>query len=200
MTEKLLMLRGVGLFENGLDAPVTLGKFNVLYADNGRGKSTFSDIMRSLITGDGASIVGRKTIQGSFEPEVKLLCDKTECHFINGKWSKTIPSIVVFDSIFVDANVYSGTQVDADHRKNLHRFALGEKGVDLAQEVEKLNQDIPRQSKADHPGNARGGKPSLRRTGHPPSESPAEGVCRILLQQFPAHDSRLCYGERCPPG
>jgi hypothetical protein len=43
-------------------------------------------------------------------------------------------------------------------------------------------------------------EPSLRRTGHPPSESPAEGVCRILLRQFPAHDSRLCYGERCPPG
>ena len=35
--------------------------------------------------------------------------------------------------------LYSGTQVDAEHKKNLYRLALGEQCVTLAEEVERLN-------------------------------------------------------------
>jgi wobble nucleotide-excising tRNase len=38
----------------------------------------------------------------------------------------------------VDQNVYSGAAIDADHRKNLHSFALGEDGVKLAKAVDDL--------------------------------------------------------------
>ena len=35
--------------------------------------------------------------------------------------------------------LYSGIQVDAEHKKNLHRLAFGEQCVTPAEEVERLN-------------------------------------------------------------
>lgn len=142
MISKLLMLRNMGLLQDALDSPITMGKLNLIYAENGRGKSTLADMFRSLRDGDGAIPQSRKTLNSLEDPEIRILYGKEPCNFQGGHWSREIPELVVFDSIFVDENVYSGTQVDADHRKNLCRFALGQEGVQLARRVEKLNTEI----------------------------------------------------------
>ena len=49
---------------------------------------------------------------------------------------------MVFDDFFVDRNVYSGMDVDAEHRQNLHELILGETGITLARRVDQLAGQI----------------------------------------------------------
>lgn len=141
MLNKVLMIRGIGLLHDALPkGHVELKKHSLLYGDNGRGKTTLTDIFRSLGSGDTENLLAqRRTLNGTNEPEVKFASNNTEYHLKDEKWSSTLPQIEVFDSAFVDENVYSGTEVKADHRKNLHKFALGQQGVKLSFKVDELN-------------------------------------------------------------
>jgi wobble nucleotide-excising tRNase len=54
MIDCLRLLRNVGQFDSvaaGADLP--LARFSVIYAENGRGKTTIAAILRSLANGDG---------------------------------------------------------------------------------------------------------------------------------------------------
>ena len=44
----------------------------------------------------------------------------------------------IFDDAFVDANVYSGLEVDPQHRQNLAELVLGEQGVQLARNLQSI--------------------------------------------------------------
>ena len=55
---------------------------------------------------------------------------------------RTLPNIIVFDDAFVDQNVHSGLAVSAEHRQNLHHVIVGKQGVQLAERVESLTQQI----------------------------------------------------------
>lgn len=46
-----------------------------------------------------------------------------------GSWDKLRPEIKVFDGAFIRDSVYSGAAVEASHRRNLLRFALGDAAV-----------------------------------------------------------------------
>ena len=48
----------------------------------------------------------------------------------------TLPTIAVFDDIFVDENVFSGLAVEPDHRQKLHELILGVQGVNLNHELQ----------------------------------------------------------------
>jgi len=50
--------------------------------------------------------------------------------------------VLVFDDVFVDRNVYSGLNVEPEHRQNLHELILGEQGVTLARGVDVLATQI----------------------------------------------------------
>jgi wobble nucleotide-excising tRNase len=74
--------------------------------------------------------------------------------FQNGAWSATVPDVVVFDDSFVAQNVYSGIEVDTEHRQNLHELVLGAQGIALnaalqrqVAAIEDHNRDI--KAKAD---------------------------------------------------
>jgi wobble nucleotide-excising tRNase len=140
--EKMLKIRGIGLLHDALEQPVDFGRVTAIYGENGRGKSTISAILMSFSGGDATLLIGRKTIGGSHAPEVALLVEKRLHEFKNGGWSKCCPDVCVFDAAFVDANVYSGFDVSATHRRNLLDFALGEKGVKLKQKVDELTKKI----------------------------------------------------------
>lgn len=48
MLERIEEIKGVGLFHDANGKPHKFQKATVLYADNGRGKSTLASILRSL--------------------------------------------------------------------------------------------------------------------------------------------------------
>jgi len=149
MISKILKLQNVGLLQDATQSgAVTLAQVTAIYADNGRGKSTLAAVLRACQLGDAGRLNARRTIDAANAPEVKLLLPTgSHVEFTTNAWTTTLPDIVVFDSEFVEQNVYSGFEVRADQRQSLLEFALGDQTVQLKQQIDQLTQDIDTQTR-----------------------------------------------------
>jgi wobble nucleotide-excising tRNase len=166
MINSIQLLRNIGLFDSVTAAAnIALARFTLVYAENGRGKTTLAAILRSLATGDPVPIAERRRLAAQHPPHVVLNCDggPPAAMFQNNGWNRTLPNLAVFDDVFVDRNVYSGLAVEADHRQNLHELILGAQAVALNQQLQQLirrieqhNADL-RDKAAAIPAAARGG-------------------------------------------
>jgi len=114
----------------------------MLFAENGRGKTTLCAILRSLQTGRPEYILERKTLNASDPTSVHARISGSNITFGTNGWSDTKPEISVFDSVFVHDNVYSGDYVSHDHKKNLYQVIVGEEGVKIVNEIERLDGTI----------------------------------------------------------
>jgi wobble nucleotide-excising tRNase len=142
MLERIEEIQGIGLRHDANGKPFKWQKATVLYADNGRGKSTLATILRSLGANDPSPILERKTIDGILAPKVTLQFPSGHKVTFNGtKWSEARPEFLVFDADFVEKNVHSGGVVNTGHRKNLLQFALGAKAVAARLAEEKATND-----------------------------------------------------------
>lgn len=149
MIEAIRLLRNIGKFDSySADANIQLLPLSLIYAENGRGKTTLAGVFRSLATGDPIPIQGRHHLGAQNSPHVVVRCagDPTiDAIFQNGAWTHTLPTMAVFDDAFVDQNVYSGLAVNSDHRQNLHELILGAQGValnhQLQREIEQIEAD-----------------------------------------------------------
>ncbi len=139
LLRKIISIKNIGRFLNSA-APGNpqLPRHVLIFGGNGFGKTTLCAILRSLQSGDPSYIIGRRTLGGAVDPCVDILTDGGPAYFQGGKWLRTIPEIIVFDSSFVAENVHSGDVVELDHRRNLYRVIIGREGVALAQEEERL--------------------------------------------------------------
>lgn len=138
MLERIEEIQGIGLLYNVNGKKFGFQKASLIYADNGRGKSTLTSVMRSVSTGNVQLIAERRTIDGVLPP--KVVCQFGSGHkvsFTNGKWTENRPEILVFDVDFIEKNVHSGGAVSAGHRKNLLEFALGTAAVSARKQEEK---------------------------------------------------------------
>jgi len=141
--QRLLSLERLGVFRDALPhGAVELAKCTLVYGENGRGKTTLSRLLRSLCTGDCGCLRPIATIGVDSPPSARLLSQNTQCSLQNYAWTQALPSMVIFDSEFVNRNVYTGTSVGPDHRRHLCEFVLGEQSVSLAKKVEDLNARI----------------------------------------------------------
>ncbi|MFZ2207177.1 MAG: AAA family ATPase [Porticoccaceae bacterium] len=130
MLERIADIQGIGLLYQANGKPHTCQKATLVYADNGRGKSTLATIFRSAATGNAGLITACRTIDGTLPPKVALQFGSGhKASFDNGAWSEQRPELLVFDADFIGRNVHSGGAVNTDHRKNLLEFALGEAAV-----------------------------------------------------------------------
>ncbi|HWK69542.1 MAG TPA: AAA family ATPase [Burkholderiaceae bacterium] len=130
MLERVSEIKGIGLLHDANGKSHFCRKATLIYGDNGRGKSTLATILRSLSTGDGSLLSNRKTLDGTFPPEVTLqFASGHKVTFTNGHWSEQRSEVLVFDADFIEKNVHSGGAVSTNHRKNLLEFALGEPAV-----------------------------------------------------------------------
>ncbi|MCI0565348.1 MAG: AAA family ATPase, partial [Nitrososphaera sp.] len=143
MIKKVISITRVGKFKD-LKAKhdVEFRKLTLIHSENGRGKSTLSTVFRSFQNGDPDSILGRQTLGETSGPEVQIRIDGATATFKNKKWDATLSVLELFDSQFVRENVHAGGEVDHENQKNLYRFALGEQGVKLAQQIEQQDKDI----------------------------------------------------------
>ncbi len=139
MITRFRLLRNIGQFDSvSSGASLPLSRLTVIYAENGRGKTTLSAIFRSLATGDPIPIAERHRLAAANAPHAIIECDGglQPATFQNNAWTRTLPELAVFDDVFVDANVYSGLVVATGHRQNLHELILGAQGVALSQQVQ----------------------------------------------------------------
>ena len=143
MLNKIIQITNVGKFRNcHARGDVEFKKLTLIYAENGRGKTTFSDVIRSLKTGLPDFILGRHTLGTPNPSEVQLRIDNNNASFTNGNWNITYPNIAIFDSHFVHENIFAGDFIDHEHKKNLYRVIVSEEGVRLAHRVDDLDAQI----------------------------------------------------------
>lgn len=131
--DRIQLLRNVGQFDSvneGAQLPLT--RLALIYAENGRGKTTLASILRSAGTGNAQLVTERHRL-GSQHPPHLVLAPRAgpPLVFQNGAWSTTLPGIAVFDDHFVAQNVCAGVEIGPSHRQNLHELILGAQGVAL---------------------------------------------------------------------
>ena len=141
MLDKIVSIKNVGRFLNySASGDVELKRYNLIFAENGRGKTTLCAVLRSLQSGEPAYVLGRTALGTAGAPEVKVILDGGTASFSKGAWSTTVPHLAIFDSTFVSGNVYSGDAVGLDHKRNQYRLIVGKQGVALARQVEDLDE------------------------------------------------------------
>ncbi len=149
MVEKIIQIKNVGRFRNySANGDVAFRKMTLVYAENGRGKTTLCAILRSLQNGQAEFISERKTLATADSEFVHIRINGTDYKFINNTWTATHSDVVIFDPVFVNDNVYSGDYVEHDHKKNLYHLIVGAQGVQLAKQIEGLDSEI-REANAD---------------------------------------------------
>ncbi|MFT4758195.1 MAG: wobble nucleotide-excising tRNase [Paraglaciecola sp.] len=116
-------------------------KFNLIYAENGMGKTTFSLLLKSLKERPGLMLKKR-----SFDKKVAqtatLLIDKESYTFENNNWNQYFTNLEVFDVHFINENIYTGLEIQASHKKNLFEIILGDGGIELKLSIQTLKQRI----------------------------------------------------------
>jgi wobble nucleotide-excising tRNase len=149
LLEKIVQIKSIGRFRNyAANGDVKFRKLTLVYAENGRGKTTFCAILRSLQTGQPEFIAERKTLAVTVPAFVHLRLNNANYKFTHDAWTVTYPDIAIFDPVFVNDNVYSGDYVEHEHKKNLYRVIVGAHGVQLTKQIEELDGQI-RDANAD---------------------------------------------------
>ncbi|WP_186331869.1 AAA family ATPase [Paenibacillus xylanexedens] len=143
MIKKIISIKNTGKFRSfTAKGDINFNKMNIVYSENGKGKTTLSNIFRSLHEQSGELVIGRKTLGGVGEQSIDILIDSTKHQFKNGKWlSKPEFEIEIFDSLFVSENVYSKF-VEHDQKKQLYLFTVGKTGVEKAKQLDQIDIDI----------------------------------------------------------
>ena len=141
MIRRIKLLRNIGQFDSvSTGASIELDRLVLIYAENGRGKTTLGAILRSLASGDPNPIIERHRLAAPHQPHVVLDCKgaSQQTIFQAGTWNHELPDLSFFDDVFVDDNIYSGLVIDPRHRRNLHSLVLGSQGVELSRRLESL--------------------------------------------------------------
>ena len=101
-------VQNIGRFERGQSvADATFGPCTLVFGENGWGKSTLADLLRSLTTNNPDIVIGRKTLAGGLEQRAVLRFGDQQAVFEDGAWTGIRPRIAVYDSVFVNENVFS---------------------------------------------------------------------------------------------
>lgn len=82
-------------------------KCNTIYAENGSGKTTFSQILKSLSGHSCELVEKRKTLQADTPIRVSIITDnKKPAVYDATDWNVVVPNIEVYDSYYAESNIY----------------------------------------------------------------------------------------------
>lgn len=130
MLTKVLGIGGLGLLHDvKCGARASFTKVTLIYGENGRGKSTFTTLLRSCANRDSDLLEDRVTIDDEVNPSARLMFGSAESSYQDSKWSGYTPETLIYDGNFVNENVYSGSEITSSQRANLLDFALGASAV-----------------------------------------------------------------------
>lgn len=135
-------VQNIGRFETGRSvSDATFGPCTLVFGENGWGKSTLADMLRSLTTNNPDIVIGRKTLAGGPAQKAILRFGDQRAVFENVAWSGIRPRIAVYDSVFVNENVFSGDIVTNEHLKNQYGMVVGEEGVRRVRRIVELDNE-----------------------------------------------------------
>ncbi|WP_315773029.1 MULTISPECIES: AAA family ATPase [unclassified Bradyrhizobium] len=140
---KIDHIGSVGRFKSySARGDVTFKKYTLIFGENGRGKTTFCSILRSLQLNEPAYIVGRKTLGYDKPPAVVITLSGGTARFKDGVWSNHESGIRIFDERYITENVYFGDSIATEQRRNLCRLMLGEEGISYRKAYEEADEAI----------------------------------------------------------
>lgn len=120
---------------DGSEHPLT--RLSLIYAGNGRGKSTLSAVLAAAGSGNADSLSERQSLGTTGPAHVRLQCLGTSQRVLNrGAWTGGPLRTRVFDTQFVDQNVHTGGEVSPSHRQGLLALAIGATAVDQQEKLE----------------------------------------------------------------
>ena len=135
-------VQNIGRFETGKSvADATFGPCTLVFGENGWGKSTLADLLRSMTTNNPDIVRGRKTLAGGPEQKAVVRFGDQQAVFEGGSWSGIRPRIAVYDSVFVNENLFSGDVVTNEHLKKQYAMVVGEEGVRRLRRIVELDND-----------------------------------------------------------
>ena len=188
MIDRIQLLRNFGQFDSVTPPQDTaFTPFTLLYAENGRGKTTLATMLRSLATGAPELVTERHRLGAQHPPHIVLAHGGAQITFQNGTWSQALPDISIFDDAFVAANVCAGIEVQAAHRKNLHELILGAQGVALSNTLQGHIDQVE-----VHNVNLRGLADAIPAAARGPYR--VDAFCN--LEQDPAIDAKIDEAQR----
>lgn len=125
MIEEIIKLKGIGMLHDAVpDDGLTLSGGVAIYAENGRGKSTFSHLLRSLSDNDSTAVSARRSLRQDDEPFAEILIDGTKHTLTQGSWDQPYGGLHLFDDRFVEEHVSVGSLIGARHLERLLAHAL----------------------------------------------------------------------------
>lgn len=114
MIHKIIEIQNCGRFVNYRPSEKEYGwngifsKLNTIYAENGSGKTTFTQILKSLSGHSCELVEKRKTLQSSNPIKIAILNDKNKrlSYDSDKNWNGIVPNVEVYDSYYSESNVY----------------------------------------------------------------------------------------------
>lgn len=147
MLQRFQKIQGTGKFlnfENQVNNLPDFTDFNIIYGDNGMGKTTLALILRSL-NGEDDLLLRKRSFNQKFSQEValKVLSEESPSYnFSQNQWNHHYPFFEIFDVHFINENIYTGLEIESSHKKKLFEIILGEEGVMLKNEIANLKERI----------------------------------------------------------
>lgn len=155
MIKRIKKIKGVGRFLNV--GHTEFGRLTLIYGPNCYGKSTLSDIFRSLANQNPEILLNRQSITKDGNPITQEIClsikndtDSTEQDIscVNQRWNtdRFNNSIEVFDSRFIEDNVFTGLTISRANKENLTNLLIGERNVKIGKQIDYLKNKLLRET------------------------------------------------------
>lgn len=144
MISRIDKILGVGRFIDYKGSNKLLfGNNTLIFGQNATGKSTITDILWSLKTGQSFLIEGRRSFGYIGKQEVIITTDNSQkAEFPGDEWAAGKSDIEIFDARFINENIFEGSIITYEHQRNLHSVIIGEKGAILSKEITALQDEI----------------------------------------------------------
>ena len=152
MIHKFLKIVNVGTYvKTEFNSPYWNGvfqKYNAIYADNGCGKTTFTQVIKSCQSAKLAhELEERKTLDSSSAIEVVYINEnKQQCNYINSKWNYYDNRSDVFDSYYIEDNVYIITLGNYAEPGSYYEVVVGKDAIKTYKEIINLVQKRKRET------------------------------------------------------
>ena len=144
----------IGRFASLRHKAPQLSRLALVFARNAYGKSTICAVLRAAATGDAQAISARRRLGASNESKVRTLWERAgTVSFEGGRWHSNPEPVYVFDQDFVVRNVHVAGNVTRDNKRELFSVVIGQRGIDLARELDAADSEIkePQQANAVPP-------------------------------------------------
>lgn len=151
MIKRFIKISGTGKFLNYIHSAVLPGyrttdfeKLNLIYGENGSGKTTMSVVLNSL-KGNNLLLPKKRAFDTTVSQTVEVLTDNVtnpKLTFNSNVWDYHYPNIEIFDIHFINENIYTGLEIQTSHKKNLFEVIFGQQGITLKMQIQSIKERI----------------------------------------------------------